>query len=80
MLSLLTCWPALDASPAKFLALPTRDIVVALDFQPRTLVAGVSFAPSLERIGNGGISSAFASTEMISEHIAMNDPCQRIQF
>ncbi len=42
-----TCGPSLDTLPAKLRTLPTWYIIVTLDFQPRALIARMSFSASL---------------------------------
>lgn len=65
-----TCWPTLDAGPAKFCAFATRDVVVAFDLQARAFVARMTFAAPLEGIGDGRVSAAVASAEMVSQDVA----------
>ena len=66
----LTCRPALDTLPAKLGAFPTGHIVVALNLQPRALIAGMPLAASLQRTWDRGVSATLAATEMVSQYIA----------
>jgi hypothetical protein len=76
----LTCRPALDTLPAKLGALPAGHIVVALDLQPRALIAGMAFASSLQRTRDRGVSATLAATEMVPQHITTTSPVSAENF
>jgi hypothetical protein len=65
-----TCRPPLYTCPSKLRAFLAWDIIIAFYFQPRALVAGVSFPATFQRTGNCRVSPPIASTEMVSQDIA----------